>query len=250
MINSYDFQGQTAVVTGGASGIGAAIAERLAVSGARVAIWDRDVSKLDPSLITIPPDRRLTIELDVTDVAAVERATVQTVEALGEIDVLVANAGIAGNTSLLWEYDPAMWRKINEVNLDGVFLCCRAIVPRMIVRNYGRIVTIASVAGKEGNPQASAYSASKAGVMVLTKSLGKELAEFDIGVNAITPGIIDTPILSQVSQEHRYYVLSKVPRKRYGRLEEIASLCAFIASRENSFTTGAIFDFTGGRATY
>lgn len=249
-MNAYDFRGQTAVVTGGASGIGAAIAERLAASGARVAIWDRDIGRLDPRVAAIPEDRRLTIALDVTDAAAVEEATVRTVEGLGEIDVLVANAGIAGNTSLLWEYDPAMWRKINEVNLDGVFLCCRAIVPRMIARNYGRIVTIASVAGKEGNPHASAYSASKAGVMALTKSLGKELAEYDIGVNSITPGIIDTPILSQVSKEHRDYVLSKVPRKRYGKLEEIAALCAFMASSENSFTTGAIFDFTGGRATY
>lgn len=249
-MNSYDFGGQTAVVTGGASGIGAAIAERLALSGAKVAIWDRDVSRLDPRLTAIAEDRRLAIELDVIDGAAVECATRRTVEALGEIDVLVANAGIAGNTCPLWEYDPAMWRKINEVNLDGVFFCCRAVVPGMIARNYGRIVTIASVAGKEGNPHASAYSASKAGVMALTKSLGKELAQYDIGVNSITPGIIDTPILSQVSLEHRDYVLAKVPRKRYGRLDEIASLCAFVASRENSFTTGAIFDFTGGRATY
>jgi 3-oxoacyl-[acyl-carrier protein] reductase len=249
-MNAYDFQGQTAVVTGGASGIGAAIAERLAASGARVAIWDRDVGRLDPRVAEIPADRRMTAGLDVTDAARVEQATAQTVKALGAIDVLVANAGIAGNTSLVWEYDPAIWRKINEVNLDGVFLCCRAIVPGMIDRNYGRIVTIASVAGKEGNPNASAYSASKAGVIALTKSLGKELAEYDISVNSITPGIIDTPILSQVSQEHRDYVLSKVPRKRYGKLEEIASLCAFVASRENSFTTGAVFDFTGGRATY
>lgn len=249
-MNAYDFKGQTAVITGGASGIGAAIAERLALSGAKIAIWDRDVGRLDPRLSSIPQDTCLAIELDVTDASAVEQATIRTVDALGDIDILVANAGIAGSTALLWEYDPAMWRKINEVNLDGVFLCCRAIVPGMIARNYGRIVTIASVAGKEGNPHASAYSASKAGVMALTKSLGKELAEYDIGVNSITPGVIDTPILTQVSQEHRDYVLSKVPRKRYGRLEEIASLCAFMASRENSFTTGAIFDFTGGRATY
>lgn len=249
-MNRYDFRDQVAVVTGGASGIGAAIAQRLSASGARVAIWDSNCSRLDLRVGDLPADRRLVIELDVTDAGAIEMATAQTVDALGEIDVLVANAGIAGNSAPLWEYDPAMWRKVNEVNLDGVFLCCRAIVPRMIARNYGRIVTIASVAGKEGNPHASAYSASKAGVIALTKSLGKELAEYDIGVNAITPGIIDTPILSQVSQEHRDYVLSKVPRKRSGGLEEIASLCAFMASRENSFTTGAIFDFTGGRATY
>ena len=187
---------------------------------------------------------------DISRPEAVEAACASTVEALGGIDILVANAGITGPNVTLWEYPVDAWRQVMAVNLDGVFLCCRAVVPHMIRQNYGRIVNVASIAGKEGNPNASAYSASKAGVIALTKSLGKELADHDIAVNCITPAVAKTAIFDQMTQEHIDYMLSKVPRGRFLLVEEVASLVAWLVSQENSFTTGAVFDLSGGRATY
>jgi 3-oxoacyl-[acyl-carrier protein] reductase len=188
--------------------------------------------------------------VDVADADAVETATAQTLQALGRIDILVANAGITGPNVKLWEYPVAAWRQVMEVNLHGVFHCCKAIVPLMIQQNYGRIVNLASIAGKEGNPNASAYSASKAGVIALTKSLGKELAHHNIAVNCITPAAARTRLFEQMTQEHIDYMLSKIPRGRFVRVEEIASMVAWLASEENSYTTGAVFDLSGGRATY
>ena len=249
-MNQFDFQGQTAVVTGGAGGIGAAITARLIASGARVAIWDQDASKPDTA-VAAPGDKdRLFLTVDVTDAEAVERAAQETIAAFGKIDILVTSAGIAGPTATLWTYPLDQWRRIQSINVDGVFHCCRSVVPGMIESGYGRIVNIASIAGKEGNPNASAYSASKAAVIGLTKSLGKELAGHDIAVNCITPATARTRILEQVSPEFIDYMRSKIPRGRFVTVEEIASLVCWIASRENSFTTGAVFDISGGRATY
>jgi 2-dehydro-3-deoxy-L-rhamnonate dehydrogenase (NAD+) len=188
--------------------------------------------------------------LDVSVAADVHRAMSATLDVMGRVDILVANAGIAGPNHSLWEYPIEHWRQVIDVNLNGVFLCCRAVVPSMIQQNYGRIVNVASIAGKEGNPNASAYSASKAGVIALTKSLGKELAGYNIAVNCITPAAAKTKIFEQITQQHIDFMLSKIPRARFVRVEEIAALVAWLASEENSFTTGAVFDLSGGRATY
>ena len=246
-MNSYDLGGRVAVVTGGAQGIGLAVAQRLAASGAAVAIWDRDEALARESAA---PLGGLPLGVDVTDADAVARAAEATQEALGPIAVLVTSAGIAGPTAPVVDYDPADWRRVLDVNLSGTFHCCRAVLPQMRARNYGRIVTIASIAGKEGNPNAAAYSASKAGVIAFTKSLGKEHAGENIAVNCVTPAAARTRIFDQLSEEFIAYMLSKIPRGRFLELSEAASLIAWLCSEENSFTTGAVFDLSGGRATY
>jgi NAD(P)-dependent dehydrogenase (short-subunit alcohol dehydrogenase family) len=251
MANQIDLAGRIAVVTGGAQGIGRAIAGRLLDSGAAVAIWDRDAAAASKTADGLRRNRRAeALAVDVTALADIERVRDATIKAFGRIDILVNNAGISGPNAPVAEYPPEAWTQVMRVNLDGPFLCCRAIVPLMIAQNYGRIVNIASVAGKEGNPNAAAYSASKAGVIALTKSLGKELAGHDIAVNCITPAAAKTAIFDQMTQEHIGYMLSKIPRGRFVEVEEIASLAAFCASAECSFSTGAVFDISGGRATY
>jgi 2-dehydro-3-deoxy-L-rhamnonate dehydrogenase (NAD+) len=250
-MNAIDLDGQRAVVTGGGQGIGRAIAERFLASGARVSLWDRDQQLVDAVADELADQGRVHhVAVDVSDPAAVDAATRTTIDALGGIDILVANAGIAGPNSLAWEYPIEAWQQVLDVNLTGVFLCCRSVVPHMIRQKYGRIVNVASIAGKEGNPTASAYSASKAGVIALTKSLGKELAGYDIAVNCITPAAAQTRILEQCTQAHIDYMLSKIPRGRFVLVDEIAAMVAWLVSKENSFTTGAVFDLSGGRATY
>ena len=250
-MNQYDLKGHRAVVTGGARGFGRAIAERLLGSGARVALWDRDADTLAATGRELSAlGETMTFVVDVADAAGVDRAAADVAQTLGGIDILVANAGIAGPTMPTWECPPDAWREVIEVNLTGIFLCCRAVVPYMRARGYGRIVTIASIAGKEGNPNAAGYSASKAGVIALTKSLGKELAGQDIAVNCITPAAARTRILEQTTPAHIDYMLSKIPRGRFVEVAELASLVCWLVSRENSFTTGAVFDLSGGRATY
>jgi 2-dehydro-3-deoxy-L-rhamnonate dehydrogenase (NAD+) len=237
-VNRIDLQGRAAVVTGGAQGIGAAVASRLAQSGARVVVWDLECTA---------PDH---LEVDVADEASIAAAVELTLKAHGAIDILVNSAGIAGPTAATWEYSLADWQRVQRINTDGTFLCCRAVLPGMIERNYGRVVNIASIAGKEGNPKAAAYSASKAAVIALTKSLGKELAGHDIAINCVTPAAARTRIFDAVSQEFVDYMLAKIPRGRFLELDEIASMIAWLVSAENSFATGAVFDISGGRATY
>lgn len=237
------FRGRKAVVTGGASGIGWAIVERLTSEGAAVSIWDRSA----PANTSVA---KLAVSIDLTDPAAVEAATRQTIESLGGLDILVCSAGVAGLNATVWDYPLDEWRKVIDINLNALFYCNRAVVPHMREQNYGRIVNIASIAGKEGNPNASAYSASKAGVIGLTKSLGKELATTGITVNAITPAAVRTAIFDQITQAHIDFMLSKIPMGRFGKVEEIAAMVAWLASEECSFTTGAVFDISGGRATY
>ena len=249
MANRIDLEGRTAVVTGGAQGFGRAISERLAASGARVAIWDRDIGLAETTAAQLG-ESVVAIASDVTEPAEVAGARDATVSRLGRIDILVNNAGIAGANAKTWETDVEEWRKVMRINLDGPFICSRAVVPLMIAQNYGRIVNIASIAGKEGNPNAAHYSASKAGLIALTKSLGKELAGYDIAVNAVTPAAAKTAIFDQITQEHIDFMLSKIPRNRFVTVEEVAALVAWLASAENSFTTGAVFDISGGRATY
>jgi len=251
MTNRIDLSGRVAVVTGGAQGIGAAVVERFLESGASVAIWDQDAELAEKTALELKPRGRVVpISVDITDLAQVQRANSETTGTFGRVDILVNNAGIAGPNVKTWEYPAEAWRKIMAVNLDGSFHCCRTLVPGMMAQNYGRIVNIASIAGKEGNPNASAYSASKAGVIALTKSLGKELAEYDISVNCLTPAAAKTAIFEQMSQEHIGFMLSKIPRARFVTVAEIAALVAFCASAECSFSTGAVFDISGGRATY
>jgi 3-oxoacyl-[acyl-carrier protein] reductase len=249
MANLIDLKGRVAVVTGGAQGIGRAIVERFVGCGAEAAIWDRDAALAERTAKALGNAIR-SFACDVTEESAVENARDATLAAFGRIDILINNAGIAGANAQTWETHVAEWRKVMRVNLDGPFICSRAIVPLMIAQNYGRIVNIASIAGKEGNPNAAHYSASKAGVIALTKSLGKELAGYDIAVNAVTPAAAKTAIFEQLTQEHIAFMLSKIPRNRFVTVEEVASLVAWIASAENSFTTGAVFDISGGRATY
>jgi 2-dehydro-3-deoxy-L-rhamnonate dehydrogenase (NAD+) len=243
--NTYRLSGQRAVVTGGAQGIGRAITERLVASGAQVEIWDVDSTLADEAASALGSSVRGRA-VDVTDATAVEAAA----GAHERVDILVCSAGIAGPNAKTWEYPLEAWAKVMRINVDGVFHCCRAVVPLMLRNRYGRIINIASVAGKEGNPNASAYSASKAAVIGLTKSLGKELADRDIAVNCITPAAARTRIFDQMSEEHIAFMLSKIPRGRFLEVEEVASLVAWLASPENSFTTAAVFDISGGRATY
>ena len=245
-MNRLDFEGRRAVVTGGAAGIGLAVAQRLAESGARVSLWDRDASALDGMRARFADAQTV----DVADAGNVDRAAAATARTLGGIDVLVCSAGIAGANALTWEYPLEEWRKVIDVNLHGVFHCNRAVVPIMQRNDYGRIVNIASIAGKEGNPTASAYSASKAAVIGLTKSLGKELAKTGIRVNCVTPAAVRTAIFDQITQQHIDFMLSKIPMARFGTVEEIAALVGWLASEECSFSTGAVFDLSGGRATY
>jgi 3-oxoacyl-[acyl-carrier protein] reductase len=245
--NQIDLNGRHAVVTGGASGIGLAIAQRFAASGATVTIWDRDAAAARKAASALAGHA---VAVDVCDDAAVARAVAQTLAAAPAIDILVNNAGITGPNVKLWDYPVEDWGAVFAVNVHGVFHCCRAIVPAMRTHDYGRIVNIASVAGKEGNPNASAYSASKAAVIALTKSLGKELADTGIRVNCVTPAAVRTPLFAQMSEAHIGYMLSKIPVGRFGDAEEIAALVAWLASEECSFSTGAVFDLSGGRATY
>jgi 3-oxoacyl-[acyl-carrier protein] reductase len=247
--NHIDLSGRSAVVTGGAQGFGRAIARRFAASGARVAIWDRDLGLAEKTAAELG-EQVVAVECDVTEPAAVAQACAATVKRLDRIDILINNAGIAGKNAKTWDTDVEEWRKVMGINLDGPFICSRAVVPLMIARNYGRIVNIASIAGKEGNPNAAHYSASKAGLIALTKSLGKELAGYDIAVNAVTPAAARTAIFDQMTQEHIDFMLSKIPRSRFVAVDEVASLVAWLASAENSFATGAVFDISGGRATY
>jgi 3-oxoacyl-[acyl-carrier protein] reductase len=250
-VNQIDLNGRNAVITGGAQGLGFAIAERLVSSGAAVSLWDKDATLLKSASEQLLKSGSVTTEVvDVADAASVETTTARTIERHGAIDILVASAGIAGPNFKTWEYPIEAWRQVIEINLTGVFLCCRAIVPHMIQRNYGRIVNISSIAGKEGNPTASGYSAAKAGVIALTKSLGKETATQNIAVNCITPAAAKTRIFEQVSQEHIDFMLSKIPRGRFLKVDEVSAMVAWLVSEENSFTTGAVFDLSGGRATY
>lgn len=250
-MNEIDLKGRRAVITGGAQGFGRAVAERLLRSGARVSLWDRDTDVLPGAAREMSSLGDVATEVvDVANEQQVDAATASTVQTFGGIDILVANAGIAGATVPVWEFPVDSWRQVIDVNLTGVFLCCRAVVPHMRAQNYGRIVNVASIAGKEGNPNASGYSASKAGVIALTKSLGKELATQNIAVNCITPAVARTRILEQTTQAHIDYMLSKIPRGRLLQVEELASLVAWLVSEENSYTTAAVFDLSGGRATY
>ena len=248
-MNQLDFRNRRAVVTGGAAGIGLAVARRLAAGGARVALWDRDAAALADAHANLDGDT-LPIAVDVTSVDAVEEATSKTETALGGIDVLVCSAGITGPNATTWDYPVEAWKHVFDVNVHGLFYCNRAIVPVMRRAGYGRIVNIASIAGKEGNPNASAYSASKAAVIALTKSLGKELATTGIRVNCVTPAAVRTAIFDQMTQAHIDFMLSKIPIGRFGTVDEIASLVCWLASEECSFCTGAVFDASGGRATY
>jgi len=250
-VNQFDLKGRRAVVTGAAQGFGRAISERFLASGARVALWDVDAEETAKTARALETRGEVfAATVDVASVAAVEAATNATREAFGGIDILIANAGIAGPNHKTWEYPPDEWRHVVDVDLVGVYYCCRAIVPLMLQQKYGRIVTISSVAGKEGNANASAYSAAKAGVIALTKSLGKELAGENIAVNCITPAAAKTRIFEQMSQAHLDWMLSKIPRGRFLEIDELASLAAWLASEENSFSTGAVFDISGGRSTY
>jgi 3-oxoacyl-[acyl-carrier protein] reductase len=248
-MNQIDLNGRCAVVTGGAQGFGRAITERFVASGAKVAIWDHDrplaekTAKETGAGVTA-------YAVDVSDLAEVEKARDATLKAFGKIDILVNNAGIAGVNRTVWDTDLDEWRKVLRINLDGPFICCKAIVPSMVKQNYGRIVNIASIAGKEGNPNAAHYSASKAGLIALTKSLGKELAGHEISVNAVTPAAAKTALFDQMTQEHINFMLSKIPKGRFVLVEELAAMVAWLASEECAFSTGAVFDISGGRATY
>ncbi|MCW5773410.1 MAG: SDR family oxidoreductase [Rhodospirillaceae bacterium] len=250
-MNRIDLAGRAAIVTGAARGIGYAIAERLLRSGAGVVLWDRDEPALEAAAAALKGIGEVAAApCDVADAAAIDRAFAAAAARFGKIDILVNNAGITGPNHPTWEYPPDEFRRVIEIDLVGVFLCCRAAVPHMIARRYGRIVNIASVAGKEGNPNASAYSAAKAGVIALTKSLGKELATQGVVANCVTPAAARTDIFAQMTPQHIDYMLSKIPMNRFVETGEIAALVAWLASEECSFSTGAAFDISGGRAVY
>jgi 3-oxoacyl-[acyl-carrier protein] reductase len=246
-MNQIDLKGRQAVVTGGAQGIGRAVAERLIASGAGVTIWDIDVKLGAKTAEEIGANCKA---VDLSDWTAVSGAAAQTAAESGRIDILVNNAGVAGMNANVVDYPVEEWRRVIAIDLDSVFYCLKAVTPFMIKEGYGRIVNVASIAGKEGNPTASAYSAAKAGVIALTKSLGKELAGHDIGVNCVTPAAAKTAIFDQITQQHIDYMLSKIPRGRFVEVGEIAAMIAWLCSSECSFTTGAVFDLSGGRATY
>jgi len=248
-LNQLDFQGRTAIVTGGAQGIGLAIAERLLASGAKVRIWDRDEKLLAKSVATLGASASGDT-IDVTSRAALERGTKSALEALGRIDVLVNNAGIAGPTAPVVDYPVEEWQRVLEIDLTGPFLCCRTVVPHMTKAGYGRIVNVASIAGKEGNPNAAAYAAAKGGLIAFTKALGKELAQTGVLVNCVTPAAAQTAILDQVTPEFARFMLSKIPMGRFVRVDEIAALVCWLASEDCSFSTAGVFDISGGRATY
>ncbi len=250
-MNRIDLNRRHAVITGGGQGIGYAIASRILESGATVSLWDCDAGMLERADKQLAaPDRVFTVVTDVSDAGSVKAAADSTLDRLGRIDILVANAGVAGPNHKTWEYPIDAWKRVIDTNLLGVFLCCRAVIPHMLEQNYGRIVNVASIAGKEGNPNASAYSASKAGVIALTKSLGKETATANIAVNCITPAAARTRIFDQMTKEHIDFMLSMIPRSRFLEVDEVSAMVAWLVSEENSFTTGAVFDLSGGRATY
>jgi 3-oxoacyl-[acyl-carrier protein] reductase len=252
-MNKIDLAGRKAVITGGARGIGLAAAERMLHSGAEVSLWDMDAAALDAAakrLAGVGAGRVHTTVVDVSSAASVTAAAQAAIGQMGQIDILVNNAGITGPNVTVWDYTPEDWRKVIDIDLTGPFLCLRAVVPMMRERNYGRIVNIASIAGKEGNPNASAYSASKAGLIALTKSLAKELATTEIKVNCITPAAVETDIFKQMTETHIKFMLSKIPMGRFGKVEEFAGMICWLASEEMSFSTGAVFDVSGGRATY
>ena len=246
-MNKIDLKDKVAVVTGGAQGFGLAIVEKFLASDAKVIIWDKDKEMMSSLNLG---DNVHTVEVDVTNFDSVTKATEQSLKIHNSIDILVNNAGIAGPSFKTWEYPIDEWLKVIDIDLSGVFYCCKSVVPHMIEKNYGKIVNIASIAGKEGNPNAMPYSAAKAGVIALTKSLGKELADKNIAINCVTPAAAKTRIFDQISQEHIDYMLSKIPRNRFVKVEELASLVAWMSSDENSYTTAGVFDLSGGRATY
>lgn len=250
-MNQLDLKGRVAVVTGGAQGIGYAVAERMLRSGAVVSLWDVNEAQLVKAGDALSKLGQVTGEVvELTDEHAVDHATQATIQKLGHIDALVNSAGITGGNAPTWELDPAVWRRVIEVNLIGSYLTCRSVVPHMMARKFGRIVNIASVAGKEGNPNASHYSASKAGVIGLTKSLGKELAQSGVLVNAVTPAAARTPIFDSMTEQHIAFMLSKIPMGRFLEVEEAASMIAWLTTEDCAFSTGAVFDLSGGRATY
>ena len=246
---TYDYKDRSAVITGGAKGIGLATAKRFHASGAKVSLWDMDESRLNEVKDTFPDNIDIQV-VDVTNWDSVNAAAENSLKSIGGADILVNSAGIAGPNFKTWEYPVEEWLKVVDIDLNGTFLCCRALVPFMRENKYGRIVNIASIAGKEGNPNAAPYSAAKAGVIGLTKSLGKELADMNITVNCITPAAVRTEIFDQISQEHIDFMLSKIPIGRFGTVDEIANLITWLSSEECSFSTGAVFDISGGRATY
>ena len=249
-MNQLDFKDRTAIVTGGATGIGLAIVKRLLASGAKVRIWDRDAQTLQQTLTTLANPGASGANVDVSDAQSVAKATEDAAATLGKIDVLVNNAGVAGINTPVIDYPVDEWERVLKVNLTGPFLCCRAVAPHMVKNKYGRIVNIASVAGKEGNPNAVAYSAAKAGVISLTKSLGKELAQTGVLVNCVTPAAAKTAIFDQMTEQHINYMLSKIPMNRFVQVDEIAALVGWLASQDCSFSTAGVFDISGGRATY
>ena len=246
-MNQIDLNNKTAVITGGAQGFGYSMVERFSQSGAKVVIWDKDQELIDSLDL---PENVSAVQTDVTSYDSVEKSVQETVDKNNTIDILVNNAGIAGPSFKTWEYPIDQWQNVVDIDLTGVFYCCRAVTPHMIKNNYGRIVNVASIAGKEGNPNAMPYSAAKAGVIALTKSLGKELSDKNIAVNCVTPAAAKTRIFDQISQEHIDYMLSKIPRGRFLKVDELASMVSWLVSEENSYTTGAVFDLSGGRATY
>ena len=245
-MNKINLENRVAIVTGGAQGFGLAITKRFIESGAKVLIWDKDTEYLNK----VDLKNTQKIEVDVSNYKSVENAYAESLRYEDKIDILINNAGIAGPNFKTWDYPLEEWQKVIDIDLSGVFYCCKTIVPHFIKHNYGRIVNISSIAGKEGNPNAMPYSAAKAGVIALTKSLGKELAENNISVNCVTPAPAKTRIFDQITQEHIDYMLSKIPRNRFVLVEELASLVAWMSSEENSYTTGSTFDLSGGRATY
>ena len=249
-MNKYNFNDRVAIVTGGAQGFGLAITKRIIQSGGKVIIWDIDNDAVQKAKKEINSDNFSFQLVNVIDFKAVEVSIKELEKKFGKIDIFVNNAGITGMNAKVWEYPLEEWKKVIELNLNSTFYCCKAIVPYMIKNNYGRIINIASIAGKEGNPNASAYSTSKSGVIGFTKSLGKELADKNIAVNCVTPAAAKTRIFDQMTDEHINYMLSKIPRNRFAKVDELASLVCWLASEENSFSTGAVFDLSGGRATY
>ena len=249
-MNEYNFKGRTAVITGGAQGFGFAISKKIINSGGKVIIWDIDKKAIEIAQKEINSKNFSFQIVDITDFSNLEKSVGDLEKQFGKIDIFVNNAGMTGMNAKVWDYPLEEWKKVIELNLNATFYCCKAIVPHMIKNNYGRIVNIASIAGKEGNPNASAYSTSKAGVIGLTKSLGKELSDKNIAVNCVTPAAAKTRIFDQMTKEHINYMLSKIPRNRFAKVDELASLVCWLASEENSFSTAAVFDLSGGRATY
>ena len=249
-MNNLDLKDRVAIITGGAQGFGLAISKRIIQSGGKVVIWDIDEIAVEAALKEINSNDLSFKKVDVTNFEVIEKALLETENELGKIDLFVNNAGITGMNAKVWDYPLDEWKKVIELDLNSTFYCCKAVVPHMIKNNYGRIVNIASIAGKEGNPNASAYSTAKAGVIGFTKSLGKELADKNIAVNCVTPAAAKTRIFDQMTQEHIDYMLSKIPRNRFAKVNELASLVCWLLSEENSFTTAAVFDLSGGRATY